>query len=132
MKIYCDGGSRGNPGPAAAAIVVEDASGEIIHKESKYLGINTNNFAEYNAVLLALGWLSENQTEEASVVLDSELVQRQMTGVYKIKNEVLKTLWVKAKGIESSLRVTVTYEHTLRSGNSAADALVNECLDQNK
>ena len=99
LKIFCDGGSRGNPGKSASAFVVEE-KGSIIYSEAKYLGIATNNFAEYSAVLLALRWIKENKDileKEIIFVLDSELVARQINGVYKIKNKKLKEIFLESK-----------------------------------
>ena len=92
ILVYCDGGSRGNPGKSASAFVVEE-SGKIIYSSAKYLGIATNNYAEYGAVLSAINWLRENktsQTKEIIFILDSELVVKQINGLYKVKNTKLK------------------------------------------
>ena len=132
MKIYCDGGSRGNPGPAASAFVVVNESGDVIYKESKYIGTATNNVAEYTALLMALSWAKDNAHEGLAVVLDSELVTRQMNGEYKIKSPSIKPLALRAKEIERSLGVGVLYEHTKRDGNKTADALVNSALDRQR
>src|SRR5690348_13599566 len=96
LIIHTDGGSRGNPGPAACAFVAEE-NGSEVYKESKYLGIKTNNFAEYSGVTLALQWIAKevpitNYQFPIIFYLDSELVVKQLNGLYKIKNEVLKKL----------------------------------------
>ncbi len=132
MKIYCDGGSRGNPGPAASAIVVVDAQGQEVYHESKYLGETTNNVAEYNALIMALSWTVKNATDNTAIVMDSELVQRQMIGRYKVKNAALYDLWQEAKNLENQSQVSVEYLHTVREGNPVADLLVNQCLDSRK
>jgi ribonuclease HI len=132
MIIYCDGGSRGNPGPAAAAFVAYDNKNIKIYEDTKFLGTATNNTAEYNAVLLALEWLSENGTDDVQIVLDSELVQRQLTGRYKIKNQNLFNLANKAKELIKNFDFDISFTHTLRTGNSEADRLVNVCLDRQK
>ena len=133
-KVYADGGARGNPGPAACAfVVVED--GKIIHKDSKFLGTATNNVAEYSAVLLAHEWINKNNKnlsyENIVFFLDSELVTRQLRGVYKIKNDSLKKLATKIKKLEMTLEKNVSYSSVPRSKNILADKLVNEQLDEN-
>lgn len=133
IKIYCDGGARGNPGPAAAAFVVEE-SGKIIFKKSKYLGTATNNVAEYSALVMALSWARDNLSKlkntEAVFVLDSELVAKQMSGVFKIKNENLRRLYLLAKKIEGGLGGRARYLSVSREKNKLADFLVNKELDE--
>lgn len=134
VKVFCDGGSRGNPGPAAAAFVVE-VQGKIVYKGAKFLGKATNNVAEYGGVVLALTWLKENLTKltplETSFFLDSELVAKQMAGVFKIKNESLKAFYLQAKEIEKNLGVGIKYFSIPREKNKLADFLVNKSLDEN-
>ena len=129
--IYCDGGARGNPGPAASAFVAIQ-SGKVIHKSSKYLGRATNNVAEYGSVLLALSWLYKNYKTAADIIiivnLDSELVTKQMSGLYKVKNAELKKMYLKGKGIESRLSTKILYKWTPRNKNRLADFLVNKEL----
>lgn len=134
MIIYCDGGSRGNPGPAASAFVVTEEN-KVIYKESKYLGIETNNIAEYNAVLLAVNWLVHqspitNHLSPVIINLDSQLVERQLNGHYKIKNEKLKLLAneIKLKIENYKLKILFTWDY--RDKNTLADDLVNKTLDQ--
>lgn len=132
--IHTDGGSRGNPGPSACSFVAEIA-GEIVCKKSKYLGINTNNFAEYNAFVIALQWLDANQkkysAKEIVFYSDSELVVRQMIGVYKIKNETLKVLSQNIFELINKNNFKVSYKNILRDKNKIADQLVNDELDKN-
>jgi len=129
MIIYCDGGSRGNPGLAASAFVVTENE-KVIYKESKFIGTDTNNVAEYTAVLIALKWLSENKTSDEVVFnLDSQLVERQLNGVYKIKNENLKKYVKEIKEIISKENLKVKFMWGYRSNNKLADSLVNEELD---
>ncbi len=134
FKIYTDGGARGNPGPAAAAFVVVKG-GKVLTKESAYLGVTTNNEAEYKALLMALKWLTENQKDfkdgSVSICLDSELVVRQLTGIYKVKNENLKTLLTKAKDLEREIKIDSQYVVVRREKNKLADKLVNMKLDEN-
>lgn len=131
IRIYCDGGARGNPGPAAAAFVVE-AKGKVIHKEAFFLGKATNNVAEYSAVVSALDWAANNFPMEAiGVALDSELVAKQMSGIFKIKNEALRNYFFSAKELEKKISGKVFYTAVGRNKNKLADFLVNKVLDEN-
>ena len=130
LIIYCDGGSRGNPGPAASAFVVTNGK-VVIYKQGKYLGTETNNVAEYSAVLMALDWLIENETKEEVVFnLDSQLIERQINGFYKVKNEKLKKLFKDVKEKISKLKCKVKFMWNYRTDNELADTLVNEELDR--
>lgn len=132
MIIFCDGGSRGNPGPAASAFVVTRDE-KTVFNGSKYLGVDTNNVAEYTAVLIALEWLSKNSNEEEVIFnLDSQLVERQLNGFYKIKSENLRKLIVKIKNIISEYKLKVKFVWGYREKNKLADSLVNEELDKNR
>ena len=131
LTIYSDGGARGNPGPAACAFVVEE-NGKTIFKKAKFLGRATNNVAEYLGVMEALKWLLENKnTVSCQIVLklDSQLVVRQLTGVYKIKKEHLKDLFIKIKSMERKLP-QLEYLYIPRSQNKLADSLLNKELDK--
>lgn len=132
ITIYCDGGSRGNPGPAAAAFAVF-RNGKIIDKGSKFLGTKTNNVAEYNSVILGLNWLVSklDKKRKAKFVLDSQLVTKQLNGQYKVKNENLRPLILKAKTLEKKFDGEVVYTWASRVNNKIADGLVNEELDKN-
>lgn len=132
LDIYTDGGSRGNPGKAAAAFVVYKNT-ELVFESSFYLGVNTNNFAEYSALLKALQWLVDSADKNISVVniyIDSELVVRQLTGKYKIKSKNLIPLILEIKTIEKNVPVKIFYHHVLRNENKEADMLVNKRLDE--
>ncbi len=131
LQLYCDGGARGNPGPAASAFVVV-SDGKVLHKESKYLGETTNNVAEYESMVLGLSWLTKEKPSCQTVVinLDSQLVAEQMSGSYKVKNEKLKKLFMRAKKLESQLSCKVFYKWSPRSKNRLADFLVNKELDK--
>ena len=131
LTIYCDGGSRGNPGMASSGFVVYK-DGEKIYEGGKFLGINTNNFAEYMAVVLSLEWLLESGYVDGTVnfFLDSELVVKQLTGLYKIKNEILLSLVFKIKDLEKKLGSKFSYTHILRAKNKEADLVVNRILDE--
>lgn len=125
--VFCDGGSRGNPGPSASGVVIKTTKDEKIVEFSKYLGEQTNNFAEYTAVILALDWLIEHDYKEAEFFLDSELVVKQLNGQYKVKHPNLKPLFDQ---IQSRLtKLSTTFAHVYRKDNTEADAQVNLCLD---
>lgn len=135
FTIYGDGGARGNPGPAGAGAVVRDESAKVVAKVSKFLGHQTNNFAEYEAVILAfeallkLVPLSEHDTAEVVVKLDSELVVKQMRGEYKVKNPGLKEQQARLAQLAGAFGA-VTFTHIPREENSYADALANEAMDR--
>lgn len=133
LVIHCDGASRGNPGPAASGFVVYKNSLEIF-KAGYSIGVETNNVAEYKAVIFALEWLIKfsQEFESVEIVLDSQLVARQLIGEYKIKNVKLISLAKKIKKLENYLKHRINYSSVLRSKNKIADGLVNQVLDQNK
>jgi ribonuclease HI len=136
LSIFCDGGSRGNPGASASAFVVYTSDGVEVTRNKKFIGTATNNVAEYTAVLRAHRWLHKNaedlRVEEVSITLDSELVAKQLTGVYKIKSPHLAPLAAEILKIQKALHgITIKISHTLRAGNKVADALVNQTLDEN-
>ncbi len=134
IKIFSDGGARGNPGPAACAYVIYKKD-EIVSQNSKYLGIATNNVAEYSGVILALEALIEThlKDDEVSFKMDSELVVKQLTGIYRVKNSDLIDLSIKVKKLMNTLADTknlkITFTHVPRNQNALADKLVNENLD---
>lgn len=130
LTIHTDGGSRGNPGPAATGIVIKDENKKILAAYGEYLGVQTNNFAEYSALLSALKRARELGATEADCILDSELIVKQMQGVYKIKEPTLQKLFVQVYNAAARFK-KVTYRHTLRTGNKEADAEVNKVLDNN-
>lgn len=133
MIIYTDGASRGNPGPASYGFTITDDSGKLIHQEGEYIGIATNNMAEYTAVLEALRCVKEkfstnNQAVQVELYCDSKLVAEQLSGRYKIKSAHLKPLIerIKILGLELG---GVLYFHIPRSKNTKADQLANQALD---
>ncbi len=132
ITIYTDGGSRGNPGPAACGFVVEE-NGREIFRGSKYLGTATNNFAEYSGVILALKWLDENKIKNTSIIfyLDSELVVKQINAVYKVKDEDLRNLFFEVLSLMKKLGGEFIFRHIPREKNKTADLLVNVELDKN-
>jgi ribonuclease HI len=124
-----DGGSRGNPGPAAYGVVVRDGKGEIVARLKKYIGHNTNNVAEYFALIAALDYAQTHGIRALRVECDSELVVKQMRGQYKVKNEDLRPLFERAKKMSQGLE-SFRIEHVRRERNREADALVNQALDE--
>ena len=130
LIIYSDGGSRGNPGPAACGAVVFEASGKELQRLSRTIGITTNNQAEYQALEMALKWVKESGFDKGITCrLDSELVVKQLNGEYKMKNMDLKTWFYKVKELVVELGGSVWFEHIPREKNKIADYLVNEALD---
>lgn len=129
IEAYCDGGSRGNPGHSAWGFVIKQ-NGRIIAEEKAYIGIATNNFAEYTAVIEALTWLKDHyQGSDLIFYLDSKLVAFQLSGLYKIKNANIRSLVVAIKTLEPSFG-QIRYHHVPRDQNKQADALVNLALDR--
>ena len=130
LLVYCDGGARGNPGPAAAACVIEDRAGKKRVLCGKYLGEATNNQAEYAAVKLALGVIKRSyQTKrDVKLFLDSDLVVNQLNGFYRVKDPVLRQIAFEIREIESYLG-EVYYQHVNREENSEADGLVNRVIN---
>ncbi len=129
LKVFCDGGSRGNPGHAAYGFVIEK-NGQVLKEGRGYIGEATNNFAEYTAIAKAFEWLSDNKTgDELEVFLDSLLAVSQLNGVYKVKNPIIREFVLKIRGLENSFS-KITYRHIPRVQNQHADKLVNIALDQ--
>lgn len=128
VVAHIDGGSRGNPGPAAYAVVVRNAQGSRLAAFARFLGQATNNVAEYQGLLAALQHALENQYSRFKVVSDSELLARQITGQYKVKNPDLKILHARAKALIEQFD-SFTIKHVLREHNREADRLVDEALD---
>lgn len=131
LIIYGDGGSRGNPGEAAYGFAVFDEEGNQIYGEGKRLGVNTNNVAEYSAVINAFRWVIEHypNIEHITFRLDSLLVARQMDGQFKVKHPNMRELFITAKRLETQLSAQIIYSQIPRAQNTVADTLVNEALD---
>ena len=129
FTAHCDGGSRGNPGPSGYGAVIEDPQGRIVARLSKFLGRQTNNYAEYAGLLAVLTWANENGTKRLRVVSDSELMVKQMKGQYKVASPGLRPLWEEAKRLAGQLE-RFEMRHTLRGGNQEADQLANEAMDK--
>jgi len=129
FTAHCDGGSRGNPGPSGYGAVVEDARGQVVARLSRFLGVQTNNYAEYSGLLAVLEWAISNGTKRLRVVSDSELMVKQMKGQYKVKSPGLIPLWQEARRLAGRLD-GFEMRHTLRGGNKEADRLANEAMDK--
>jgi ribonuclease HI len=129
LIAHCDGGSRGNPGPAGYGAVIEDQNGRILARLSEYLGKRTNNYAEYSALLGVLAWCLENNRPRLRVVADSELMVKQMQGKYKVNSPDLRPLWEEARRRANQLE-KFEIQHTLRGGNKEADQLANDAMDR--
>jgi len=132
FTVYSDGGSRGNPGKSAYAIVVVE-DGEVVHEHSEFLGIHTNNYAEYRGLIAGISKVLDYKGAEAEFVMDSQLVIRQMTGEYKVKNPDMKVLYDDAKNL-SSMIPKVSFRNVRRSEEliPRADFLLNQELDRNR
>ncbi len=128
LIIHTDGGSRGNPGPAAIGAVLKNEDGDLIAEVSEYIGETTNNQAEYKAVIAALNKAKELGAEELDFVLDSELVVKQINREYKVKDKDLAPLFLKIYNSLMSFKKT-SFKHVRREFNKEADALVNRALD---
>jgi ribonuclease HI len=128
LVVHVDGGSRGNPGPAAIGVVMSDPAGEVLEEMGERIGVATNNVAEYRALLRGLARAAELGAREIEIVNDSELVARQLTGAYRVKHAAMKPLYLEAmaalRGFERWRVRTVP-----RAQNARADALVNQALD---
>ena len=127
-RLSTDGGARGNPGPAAFGYVLEAEDGTILDARGERIGVATNNVAEYRALIAGLEKAVELGVTELDVVSDSELLVRQMTGVYKVKNKALVELSLEASRLARQVR-RVTYRAVRREHNELADRLVNEALE---
>ncbi len=128
IKANIDGGARGNPGPAAYGVVVRNAKGEILAELAEYLGIQTNNFAEYSGLLAALDYAVRENYPSLKVLSDSELLVKQMKGQYRVKNPGLLELYDRARVLVRKLQ-HFSIDHVLREYNREADRLVNKVLD---
>jgi ribonuclease HI len=126
--LFTDGGSRGNPGPAAFAYVLETDDGTVLAAHGERIGVATNNVAEYSGLIAGLRKAIELQVPEVEVISDSELLVKQMRGEYRVKNETLRTLSLEAARAARHLD-KVEYRHVPRAENELADRLVNEALD---
>jgi ribonuclease HI len=126
--VHTDGAARGNPGPAAIGVVIEDEEGRTVYEASRALGVRTNNEAEYLALITALEYLKGVRPKEAEFRLDSELVVKQISGQYKVKEPRLQALHGQVIMLLNAV-AKYTFRHVRREENSRADGLANEALD---
>jgi ribonuclease HI len=129
LIAHCDGGARGNPGPAGYGVVIQDQSGHRVAALSQYLGHQTNNFAEYQGLIAALEYALEHGPKALKVISDSELLVRQIKGIYKVKNRTLQDLHARARDLIAQLD-WFSIGHALRENNQEADRLANEAMDK--
>ncbi len=129
IVAHVDGGARGNPGPAGYGVVIENHDGKSIAEFSRYLGHRTNNFAEYSGLIAALNYALEHQHSAVRVLSDSELMVRQMNGVYKVRSPDLRPLYQQARALAQRLQ-WFRIEHVRREQNARADRLANEAMDR--
>lgn len=129
LIIHTDGGSLKNPGQAAYAFTVY-SGGKLIHKQNERIGIASNNVAEYTALIRALEYVKNqlNEIESITVISDSELMVRQVTGIYKVKHPDIRPLHSQVKVLEMEIGHAISYTHVLRGKNEEADALVKDAL----
>jgi ribonuclease H / adenosylcobalamin/alpha-ribazole phosphatase len=127
-RLSTDGGARGNPGPAAYAYVLEADNGTVLAAHGEAIGVATNNVAEYSALVAGLEKAIEVGVTHLEVISDSELMVKQMRGEYRVKNEALRDLSVRASQLAREVG-SVSYKAVSREQNKLADQLVNEALD---
>jgi ribonuclease HI len=128
VRLFTDGGARGNPGPAASAYVLEADDGTVLAAHGETIGVATNNVAEYRALVAGLEKARDLGLDELEVVSDSELLVKQMRGEYKVKNAALRELSLRAAQVARAIG-DVRYTAVRREHNELADRLVNEALD---
>jgi ribonuclease HI len=129
LIAHSDGGARGNPGPAGYGVVIQDQAGRKVAALSQYLGHQTNNFAEYQGLIAALEYALQQGHKALKVVSDSELLVRQIKGIYKVKNATLQELHGRAKQLIAQLD-WFSIDHALREHNREADDLANQAMDK--
>jgi len=129
LVAYSDGGARGNPGPAAYGVLIKDQSGKKVAALSQYLGHQTNNFAEYQGLIASLEYALAHGPKAIRVISDSELLVRQIKGIYKVKNATLQELHGRAKQLIAQMD-WFSIQHVLRESNREADDLANAAMDK--
>ncbi len=134
LNIFTDGGARGNPGPSAVGVYIEDENGKEVTGIGKTIGIATNNTAEYKAVIEGFLWIVKNKEKllENTIInfyLDSLLVCSQIKGLFKVKNADLRAYLFEIRELEAEIKNPILYTHIPREKNKKADALVNKALD---
>lgn len=128
VHIYTDGGARGNPGPAASGVIIKNEAGKTLAAYGEFLGVQTNNVAEYSALVSALTRAKALGATEAECTLDSELVVKQMQGLYRVREPALQKLFVRVHNLTTQFK-KVTFYHIRRHHNTQADREVNRILD---
>ena len=128
LKIYTDGGARGNPGPAGIGAIAYNEEGEVVFEISEYLGETTNNQAEYRALLKAIERAKKIGAKEVDFYLDSELIVKQLNREYKVKNKDLQPLFVQIYNLSLSFK-KIKFTHIRRERNKEADRLANQAMD---
>ena len=129
ISAHCDGGARGNPGPAGFGALIQDAEGRVLAELSEFLGIQTNNFAEYSGLLATLDFALSQGYQRLRVISDSELMVKQVQGKYKVKSPGLRPLYEQAKQKIARLE-GFEIVHALRHKNKDADRLANDAMDR--
>ena len=129
LIAHSDGGARGNPGPAGYGVVIKDESGRKVAALSEYLGHQTNNFAEYQGLIAALEYAIQHGPKALKLISDSELLVRQIKGIYKVKNAVLQDLHGRAKELIAQME-WFSIGHAFREQNQEADQLANDAMDK--
>lgn len=134
INIFTDGGARGNPGPSALGVFIEDERGNEIISIGKTLGINTNNYAEYSAIEESLKFVKKNlnnfpSLKKINMYMDSNLAASQLNGLFKIKNSTIREFVLEIKSLENEIKIPISYTHIPRERNKKADAMVNKALD---
>jgi ribonuclease HI len=131
LMVFSDGGARGNPGPAAIAFIILSENGQILMTKSRYIGLRTNNQAEYEALRAALESAVAFNADEVTCHLDSELVAKHLTGEYAVKNRELRKMWSKIQELRRHFK-KVSFTNVPRTNNQiqTVDKLVNETLDR--
>ena len=129
LLAHCDGGARGNPGPAGYGVVIKNEKGEKVAALSEYLGHQTNNFAEYQGLIAALEYAVQHGPKALRVISDSELLVRQIKGTYKVKNAALRNLHTRAQELIGQLE-WFSIGHAVREHNQEADRLANAAMDK--
>jgi ribonuclease HI len=133
LNIYTDGGSRGNPGIAGYGVVIYDDKKEILYKEAKFIGTKTNNEAEYSGIIAALNWIKKNQVNynitQLNFFADSQLMIRQLQGLYKVKAPTLLPLFSHAQQLLIQINLPAKFTDVRRESNELADTLANQAMD---
>jgi ribonuclease HI len=132
FNVFTDGGSRGNPGISGCGVVITDNKGNIQYQSSQFLGVKTNNQAEYGGLILALKWLVNHQSglNAINFFADSQLLVHQINGQYKVKSPHIKPLYSEVLRLLSKLSVPTKFTHIRRSFNDLADQLANQAMNR--